>query len=64
MHSPILGPIVALAAWTLVMLIWAIVVRVPDFGNAGIDIGSASHFVCVAKRASCISQNLFCSPAQ
>ena len=40
MHSPILAPVVALTAWTVVMLIWAIAVRIPEFGKAGIDIGS------------------------
>ncbi|PZN93881.1 MAG: hypothetical protein DCF31_11315 [Alphaproteobacteria bacterium] len=40
MHSPILAPVVALVAWTLVMLVWAIAVRIPEFGKAGIDINS------------------------
>ena len=38
MHSPILGPVVALVAWTIVMLIWAVTVRIPQFGKAGINI--------------------------
>jgi hypothetical protein len=29
-----------LVAWTIVMLVWAVAVRIPEFGKAGIDIGS------------------------
>ena len=37
MPSPILGPIVALVAWTLVMMIWMYAVRLPALGRA-IDV--------------------------
>ncbi len=38
MHSPVLGPVVALVLWTLVVLFWAIAARLPEFKKAGIDI--------------------------
>jgi hypothetical protein len=37
MHSPILAPIVALAAWTLVMWVWMYATRLPAMARAGID---------------------------
>lgn len=37
-HSPLLGPIVALVAWTLVMLVWMAFTRMPAMKNAGIDV--------------------------
>ena len=37
MHSPILGPVVALVAWTMVMLIWMYARRLPVLGQA-IDV--------------------------
>lgn len=36
--SPILGPIVALVAWTLVMLIWMVATRFPAMKRAGITL--------------------------
>ncbi|OSZ68726.1 hypothetical protein CAP40_09270 [Sphingomonas sp. IBVSS2] len=39
MHSQILAPVVVLVAWTLVMLVWTIVTRVPAMKAAGIDMG-------------------------
>jgi hypothetical protein len=47
-NSDILQPVVALIAWTLVMLIWAIATRLPAMRGAGIDMGTlvgttASH---------------------
>ena len=36
-YSPLLGPIVALVAWTLVMLVWMAVSRGPAMKKAGID---------------------------
>jgi hypothetical protein len=37
-HIPaILGPVVALAAWTMVMWIWLYATRLPAMGRAGID---------------------------
>ena len=40
MHSDILKPIVALAAWTLVMLVWAVAMRMAAMRRAGIDMGA------------------------
>lgn len=37
MHSPILGPVVALVAWTIVMMLWMYAVRLPALGRA-IDV--------------------------
>lgn len=37
-YSPLLGPIVALVAWTLVMMIWMAVTRMPAMKKAGIDV--------------------------
>ncbi|THD36847.1 MAG: MAPEG family protein [Sphingomonas sp.] len=38
MHSEILKPVVVLIAWTLVMLVWLVVTRLPAMRAAGIDI--------------------------
>ena len=37
-HSPILGPIVALVAWTLVMMVWMYAVRFPAMRRKGISL--------------------------
>lgn len=37
MHSPILMPVVALAAWTLAMWLWMYATRLPAMSRAGID---------------------------
>ncbi|MEO5578372.1 MAG: MAPEG family protein [Sphingomicrobium sp.] len=37
-YSPLLGPIVALIAWTLVMLTWMAVTRMPAMKKVGIDV--------------------------
>jgi len=37
----ILAPVIALVAWTLVMLIWMMSVRVPALGRAGIKLKGA-----------------------
>ena len=37
-YSPLLGPVVALVAWTLVMLSWMALSRMPAMKKAGIDI--------------------------
>lgn len=39
MHSEILRPMVALIAWTLVMLVWMVATRLPAMKAAGIDLG-------------------------
>ena len=41
MHSPILAPVVALGGWTLVVMVWALVARIPEMRRVGIDLGSA-----------------------
>jgi hypothetical protein len=41
MHSPILGPVVALVAWSLVVLLWMVATRLPALKSAGIDLGKA-----------------------
>ncbi|MBO9623593.1 MAG: MAPEG family protein [Sphingomonas sp.] len=41
MHSPILAPMVALVAWTLVMLVWLMAIRLPALKQAGIDMSRA-----------------------
>jgi hypothetical protein len=38
MHSEILAPVVALVAWTLVMLVWMLILRIPAMSKAGIDL--------------------------
>ncbi len=38
MHSQILAPVVALVAWSLVMLLWMLVTRLPAMRAAGVDI--------------------------
>ena len=40
-YSPLLGPIVALVAWTLVMLTWMAVSRMPAMRKAGIDVSKS-----------------------
>jgi hypothetical protein len=46
MQSAILGPVVALAAWTMIIWIWMYAKRLPAMGRAGIDgtkiVGSSS----------------------
>lgn len=37
-YSPLLGPIVVLVTWTLVMLVWMAVSRMPAMKKAGIDV--------------------------
>lgn len=38
MHAEILKPVVALIAWTLVMMTWMLVTRLPAMSAAGIDL--------------------------
>lgn len=38
MDSEILKPVVALAGWSLVMLVWLYVMRIPAMRRAGIDV--------------------------
>ena len=37
-HNPLLGPVVALVAWTLVMMIWMYAVRFPAMRRKGISL--------------------------
>ena len=37
-HSPILAPVVALVAWTLVMQMWMYATRIPALRRKGIDL--------------------------
>jgi hypothetical protein len=41
MHSQILAPVVALAAWSLLVLLWVVVTRMPALKAAGIDLSKA-----------------------
>ncbi|MBA2237631.1 MAG: MAPEG family protein [Lysobacter sp.] len=36
-YSPILGPVVALIAWTLVVMLWMVVARLGEFKRLGIN---------------------------
>lgn len=40
MHSEILKPVVVLAAWTLVMMVWMLARRLPAMKKAGVDLGT------------------------
>ena len=41
-HSEILAPVVALVAWSLVMLVWMVLARAPAMRKAGIDVTKMS----------------------
>ncbi len=67
MESAILGPVVALAAWTMIMWIWMYATRLPAMSRAGIDAtkivgstGGGLRDVLIAKgeeRASWVADN-------
>lgn len=40
MHADILKPVVALVAWTLVMLVWMLATRLPAMRAAGANLGT------------------------
>ena len=40
-HSPILAPVVALVAWTLIVMAWMLITRIPAMKKAGITLGTA-----------------------
>ena len=42
-YSPILGPVVALVAWTLVMLLWMAIARRTAFAKLGINSRRGLH---------------------
>ena len=39
-HNPLLGPVVALVAWSIFMLLWMVIVRLPAMKKAGIDLST------------------------
>ena len=39
-HNPLLGPVVTLIGWSLVMLIWMVVTRMPAMKAVGIDLST------------------------
>ncbi|MEX2480983.1 MAG: MAPEG family protein [Gammaproteobacteria bacterium] len=39
--SPLLAPAAILVLWSLIVLLWLIVTRMPAFGKAGISLGTA-----------------------
>ena len=39
-HSPILAPVVALVAWTLVVMVWMMIARRRAFGQMGVTLGN------------------------
>ena len=41
MSTDILKPVAVLIAWSLIMLVWAVIVRLPAMKRAGIDINKA-----------------------
>lgn len=67
MESAILGPVVALAAWTMIIWIWMYATRLPAMGRAGIDgtkvvgsTGGALRDALIAKgeeKASWVADN-------
>ena len=40
-YSPILAPVVALVAWTLIVMAWMLLTRIPAMKKAGITLGTA-----------------------
>ena len=40
-YSPILAPVVALVAWTLIVFVWMVATRIPAMKKAGITLGTA-----------------------
>ena len=39
-YSPILAPVVALVAWTLVMMLWMLIARMGQFRRMGVTLGT------------------------
>ena len=39
--SPILAPVVALVCWTLLMMLWMVLTRIPAMKRAGLSLGNA-----------------------
>ncbi len=40
LHSPIFGPAIVLVLWSLVMLAWLALTRLPAMSRAGVDLGA------------------------
>lgn len=67
MNSAILGPVVAMAAWTMIIWIWMYATRLPAMGRAGVDaknmVGSTGgglrdHLIAKGEeRASWVADN-------
>ena len=55
-YSPILAPVVALVAWTLVVMLWMFVSRLREFRRLGVTLDKAqldevyTRFVALADR--------------
>ena len=39
-HNPLLGPVVTLVAWSILMLFWMVLTRLPAMKKAGIDLST------------------------
>jgi len=39
-HDPLLGPVVALVAWSILMLFWMVLTRLPAMKKVGIDLST------------------------
>ena len=39
-YSPILAPVVALVAWTLLVMLWMVVTRMSEFRRLGVSLGT------------------------
>ena len=39
-HDPLLGPVVTLVAWSILMLLWMVLTRLPAMKKAGIDLST------------------------
>lgn len=39
-YSPILAPVVALVAWTLIVMLWMVVARFGEFRRLGVNLGN------------------------
>jgi hypothetical protein len=40
-YSPILAPVVALIAWSILVMLWMVVTRIPAMKKAGVTLGTA-----------------------
>ena len=42
-YSPILAPVVALVAWTLLVMLWMVIARFSYFRKIGVSLGTVPH---------------------